>query len=468
MNRTRLEEEVLGTVRPTAAERAHLAAVARKLIGAIGESGSAEGMLVGSVARDTFIRGDKDLDVFLLFDPELPRESLEEQGLALAREIAGRFGASSREKYAEHPYINANIEGLDVDLVPCYRVPDATSIKSAVDRTPFHTRYIIERIDGWNDDVLLVKQFAKAGGIYGSDQMTAGFSGYLCELLVLYYQGFRPLLIAASQWRPGTVIDPESHGNKQFTDPLVVIDPVDPGRNVSAAVSLTRMCEFIELARGYLESPGKCFFFTPDDEGFSREDFNAALLRRGTGLHAIVLSTPPYIEDIVVPQLRKSADALRGLLERYGFSVLQTGVCMHEDRSMLLFELLTETLPPVKVHTGPPLWSRQNAGRFFEKYQGIGDRLVSGPFIEDGKYFVELPRTFRTARMLLSSNEVLGTALGKHVKQSLSGGWELLSGTDCWQEEFSGFLGHILSRSSPLARIRRAESAKEGCGEEHR
>ncbi len=127
---------------------------------------------------------------------------------------------------------------MDVDLVPCYHVDSATRIQSAVDRTPFHTRYITDRINGLIDDVLLLKQFTKAGGIYGSDQMTEGFSGYLCELLILYYGGFTPLIRAAATWRPGLVIDIENHVAKKFDEPLVVIDPVDPKRNVAAAVSL--------------------------------------------------------------------------------------------------------------------------------------------------------------------------------------------------------------------------------------
>ena len=134
-------------------------------------------MVVGSIARHTWVRGDRDLDVFMLFDPSLSREELELQGLALARSIAGAYTDKFHEKYAEHPYINANIDDVDVDLVPCYNVDSATKIQSAVDRTPFHTRYITDKINGLIDDVLLLKRFTKAGGIYGSDQMTEGFSG---------------------------------------------------------------------------------------------------------------------------------------------------------------------------------------------------------------------------------------------------------------------------------------------------
>ncbi|HRU80892.1 MAG TPA: CCA tRNA nucleotidyltransferase, partial [Methanolinea sp.] len=361
-----------------------------------------------------------------------------------------------REKYAEHPYINASIDGLDVDLVPCYRVESACSIKSAVDRTPFHTVYIRERIQPFIDDVLLLKQFAKAGGIYGSDQMTEGFAGYLCELLVLSYGGFLPLLEAASRWRPGIIIDPAGHRARDFPEPLVVVDPVDPKRNVSASVSLTRMCEFIELARGYIGEPGRAFFFPPPRPVLSVDEAACLLSRRGTFLYAIVLPTPPYIEDIVVPQLRKSLDAIRGLLDRHGFSVNRADCEMHEETSMLLFELLVEELPSVVRHAGPPVWNHVNASRFSSKYLPCSENeLFSGPFIEDGLLIVEKRRAYTRAGDLLRSPEVLQVALGKHVKQAMERSYTVHKGIECYREEFAPFISGFLRKYSPMTWLAR-------------
>lgn len=187
--RSSLEEEVLKEIRPTTEDLDKMYALADILIGEINAGAKATGMLVGSVARKTCVRGDRDLDIFMLFDPDLPREELEREGLSLAHSIASRHAEQAVEKYAEHPYVNATIRGMDIDLVPCYQVASATGIQSAVDRTPFHNRYISARIGPFTDDVLLLKQFVKAGGVYGSDQMTEGFAGYLCELLTLHYGG---------------------------------------------------------------------------------------------------------------------------------------------------------------------------------------------------------------------------------------------------------------------------------------
>ncbi|MCK8518274.1 CCA tRNA nucleotidyltransferase [Methanoculleus sp. 7T] len=453
MTRCPCEEEVLKRIRPTPEERTYIRTMGERLIEAVERSGMAKAMMVGSVARDTFIRGDRDLDVFMLFDPSLPREELQEKGLSLARRIAEEFGAAWREKYAEHPYVNATINSLDIDLVPCYAVPSATEIKSAVDRTPFHTRYIRARIGDYADDVLLLKQFAKAGGVYGSDHMTEGFSGYLCEILTIYYGGFHPLLKAAACWKPGEVIDIEEHRAKDFEEPLVVIDPVDPERNVAAALSLSRMFEFVELARGYLEEPSEAFFCRPPSPPLTREVFARLLAARGTYLFSITFATPDYTPDTVVPQLRKSADSIRDLLERSGFPANRIDVCMQDDRCMLLFELMADEVPVMRRHIGPPVSSRGNAEKFLAKY--VHDEVLAGPYIEDGRYVVELPRTFTRAVDLLRSKVLFDVALGKHVRRSMKKGWTVNAGAACWEEEFAGFISAFLERSSPLARIRR-------------
>jgi tRNA nucleotidyltransferase (CCA-adding enzyme) len=450
--RTPHEEKVLARIRPKAAEHNHTWEVAGSLLAAVAEDGRAKGMVVGSVARDTWLSGDRDLDIFLLFPPDLSRETLEELGLDLARKIARRFAGSFREKYAEHPYVNATIDGLDVDLVPCYEVASAAKIQAAVDRTPFHTRYISEKIAPFRDDVLLAKQFAKACGVYGSDQMTEGFSGYLCELLVLHYGGFTPLVGAAAGWKPGTCIDLEGHACKAFEEPLRVVDPVDPARNVAAALSSTRMFEFVEYCRGYQEDPSPDFFFPAGPSSLGRDGFTRALARRGTCLHALTFATPPLIPDIVVPQLRRSLASVRGLLARHGFPVLQDDCAMGEDRCILVLELLADRLPPVTRHTGPPLWDRENAAKFADKYW---QNPLSGPFIRDGRYLVDLDRQFTDAGDLLRSPEVLAVGLGKHVKQSLEKGWEVHQGEGCWQEEFGEFLSRFIEPASPLARRKR-------------
>ena len=69
VKRTPLEETVLSRIRPTGEEREHICGVARRLLDAISASGQVEGMVVGSIARNTWVSGEHDIDIFLLFSP---------------------------------------------------------------------------------------------------------------------------------------------------------------------------------------------------------------------------------------------------------------------------------------------------------------------------------------------------------------------------------------------------------------
>lgn len=460
MKRNDIEEEVIARLRPDKEEIRCIRSVAEKIISTIKEVSGRQSMMVGSVARDTFITGDRDLDIFIFFEEDTPREILEEEGLRIAYTVVNMMGGKGIEKFAEHPYIHAIIEGMKVDLVPCYAVPDASMIKSAVDRTPFHTRYIISRIGNLTDDVLLFKQFAKKGGIYGSDLATGGFSGYLCELLVLYYGSFEGVIdAAATEWIPGYEIDIEGHGDTVFDDPLIVIDPVDPGRNVAASLSLDRMCTFIELAVLYKQRPDEIFFNNKEAVPISPDDFKCLLHKRGTKLYSITLPTPPYPEDTIVPQLRRSCSSLVSFLGKNDFRVNRADCIMREDECMIVVEMITDTLPSLKKHTGPPVWNRTNAKKFRDKY--LMETCYSGPFIEKGKYVVEIKRKYVYARDLLSSEVLKDIGHGKHIRIALEKGWNVFMDEDCYREPFCQFLNDFMINLSSGISIQKERSGDD-------
>ncbi|MDR2854967.1 MAG: CCA tRNA nucleotidyltransferase [Methanomicrobiales archaeon] len=452
-----IHAEVLASLRPCAEEVLRLKVVSSKIIAAVEEHG-VPAMLVGSVARGTWISGDRDLDIFMLFPPDLTREELEVQGMSLARLVAARFSAKGVEKYAEHPYLHMIYPdgeiSLHIDLVPCYAVESASCILSAVDRTPFHTRYMQERIGPYTDDVLLFKQFTKSAGVYGSDLMTEGFSGYLCEVLILAYQGFFNLLQSIVTWKPGFVLDIESHQAEEFGAPLVVIDPVDPRRNVSASVSLSKLFACIEYAAGYLKDPSPLFFSLHSVPLLSRDEVVMQCSKRGTALWCMVFSTPPGPADTIVPQLRKSSESLVQLFVRHDFRPVRWDVWMGEERCMLLFEFMEGVIPSYRRHIGPPISAWEHAERFLKMYQEPFSCL-SGPYIQDGRYVVELVRRYCSVSDLILSQEVFSVALGKQVRVSLREGFSLVSPGEAYAPDCAAFLSAYLQYSSPLIRLHR-------------
>jgi tRNA nucleotidyltransferase (CCA-adding enzyme) len=437
---------VLNTVRPTPYERAELRIAADEILSKIVELAMSRGiacrpMLVGSVSRSTWLAGDHDLDIFLAVP--------EDADLAEALELARSVAPVHEEKYAEHAYVHAKINGFDVDLVPCYLLKDASRIKSAVDRTPFHTKYVSERVKGLEDEVLLLKQFMKGIGVYGSELKVGGFSGYLSELLVLRYGSFPVVLECASSWRPGETIDLEAHSATSHQDPLIVVDPVDPNRNVAAALTLNRMFQFTAAARCFLKEPDTTFFFPPDQKPISDEDLLKQIQERGSTLLLLDFEAPPMVEDVIFPQLRKAEESIRAMFKRNGFSVLRSDVDCHPVngiiRARMLFELDVWELPRIIRRQGPPIWEAEHLSRFLSSHP----KPSSGPYIEDGRAIVEIQRKYTRASDLLEK-EVGTLSLGRHLTMQVQKGHDIYVGSELVQVKDQGFrtfmAGYLVAR----------------------
>jgi tRNA nucleotidyltransferase (CCA-adding enzyme) len=407
----------------------------------------ADVVLAGSTARDTWLAGDRDVDLFVRFPPDLDREYLERYGLAVGHEVL----PDGREEYAEHPYVVGEYAGFDVDLVPCYAVANAAEIRSAVDRTPFHSQYLDARVDaGLAAEIRVCKQFLAGIGIYGSDLHTRGFSGFLTELLVLEHGGFRPLVEAAADWHPPVVFDPEGHGDRAFDDPLVVVDPTDPGRNVAAVCTPDNVARLQHYARSLLSDPREKLFEPGEPEPLTATGMREAVADRGTTPVCLRFDAPAVVTDQLWPQLDRSLDGIGGELERRGFDVFRSAAFADTDGgtasgdAALLFELAVTKRPRVERHEGPPVHVRDHATEFYDAY---ADTDAYGPFVDGERYVVERDREFTDAAAFLESEAVFDVALGAHVESALEDGYEVLVGaeTAALAEEYGAKLARYFS-----------------------
>ena len=387
-----LEDAVLERIVPSPDTVASIRERAARLKAMVEDYIAAHGIEVearyaGSFSKGTFL-SNPDLDLFLLFPESVSEEDLKRIGLQAGEDILHGI-----RMYSDHPYTRGNFEGLDVDMVPCYRLSDTSHLKSAVDRTPFHTAFIISHLDdAGKDQVRLLKKFMKGIGAYGAEQDSRGFSGYLCELLIVKFGTLRGLLEAASRWREGTTFPIEGPAGPRMESALVVYDPVDPRRNVASAVHADTLALFIHAAREYLREPRMEFFFPNPRRPMSREELAKLLGTHGSRLVSVSFSRPEAIEDNLQSQLWKTQTALGRRLDEHGFGVLRAVHSMDDERMAVVFELERDTLPRVHKHRGPPVWA--NPGSFMDKWRGseCGD-----PFIEDGCWTVVAPRHYITA-----------------------------------------------------------------------
>ena len=404
-----IEERILKRIKPTVAETEAIMATAEKLKRKVEKYLSANDLdvevrFVGSVAKGTFL-ADPDLDLFLLFPTTVPRADLERIGLRAGEDIL-----CGERMYAEHPYTRGVFDGIDVDMVPCFRLENADRLLTAVDRTPFHTEYVLSRItDEQKDDVRLLKAFMKGIDTYGAEPNTRGFSGYMCELLVIHFKSFLGVVRAAAEWREGTSIAIEKRGSP-MTGALVVYDPVDPKRNVASAVYIDTLATFITACRTYLERPDERFFFPRERIPMTEDELKERTCMHDSRLLTVTFNRPDANTDNIYSQIWKTEYALEKKLNAYSFDVLRS---VHDlsDRITIIFELERDTLSKTFRHTGPPVWVKP-AASFLTKWN---DNPYGRPFIEEGQWTVVAERRHFTAEEMLTEEAALA-GIGREIE----------------------------------------------------
>lgn len=398
----------LRLVKPTGEERERLRRVIEKALNLVndvssGVDGVAGVSVEGSAAKDTWIRGRAEADIFIHFDSKIPKDELERKIVEIGSEAIRRLGGTPRLMYADHPYVEGLINGVTVDMVACYDVEPPNWI-SATDRTPYHTRYVIENLrKGQEDEVRLLKGFMLGCGVYGAEIKVGGFSGYLTELLVLAYGSFIEAVKAAANWRPQIVVDLKQYygspaeAAELFKDnQLIVIDPIDKTRNVAAAVSNRRLSEFILASKLFLRKPLLRFFERAEERKVRMSDVR----KLSKGRHFIYTffrmleEKPP---DVLWGELRHSEEGVRRALERLGFKVYRSGSWTDEQRyGLLIFELNQTSLPRYSLHKGPPIYLR-NVEEFVELWMRRG----IGPWVSGDRVYVLRARGETRASKLL-------------------------------------------------------------------
>ncbi len=454
--------EVLKKITPSSEERKRILELAEELKKKVMTAAEEEGIeakvrVEGSVAKDTWLSEEPDIDIFMRVPTTIPREEFGKTCLKIARKATKGF--KQVERFAEHPYLESTVDTTRVNIVPCYQV-ERGEWMSATDRTPFHTDYIRARLnEEICKEVRLLKGFMKGVGVYGAEIRVGGFSGYLCELLVLNYGSFIRVLKSLAERRERRIIDYEGfyEGEREdleriFEEPLVVVDPVDKGRNVAAAVREDRLNTFVVAARGFLKNPDLKFFYPPEIVALSTKELINALKTRGSTIVLVRFGKVNAVPDVLWGQLYKSQKSLRKMLERHDFNIIRDSVWSNkENLNAIIFEVEQRVLLPIKKHLGPPIGKRAECENFLQKHLEA-PHTVSGPRIEGDRWVVEIERKYTNVVHLLTEKLKDGgrrVGVADLISQSIASGFEVLVneeilGSYSSNREFARFLTEYL------------------------
>jgi len=464
-----LHNEILQQIIPSKVTRDTIAKVISNLfskvkqkIGEFDLKYELEPILVGSTAKDTYLK-NPDVDLFIMFPKSVPISELREMGLKIGHAVL----PNGEEHYAEHPYVKGDFEGFDCDIVPCYKLDSIEERMTAVDRTPFHTQFIVEHLaKKQHHEVRLLKQFMKGISAYGAEIEVLGFSGYLAELLILKYGTFLDLLRSIPSWRPNLALKleydsegklikndalkskydlPKNLQNKFKDEDMVFIDPVDKTRNVASAVSLDKLNLVISAAVGYMNNPNKNYFFPNPILPFTLEQLKNGIDSNPLPILGVEFKTPELIPDILHGQLRKCQKSIQKLLDNKGFGV-NFSEYYFNDNTLILFELNSAILPEVETHYGPPE-GHKNALDFKNKWNN-SKLTVKKPYIKNARWYVDIKREFITPITLLKA-KLVELNLGKHITTEVKDNVRLYEGAELLKKGFELPLTKFISRKFP-------------------
>lgn len=404
--------------------------------------------LVGSMAKNTSLMDKADIDIFMTFPLTYSEEKLKEYGLEFGQHCIEEVKGKQEIRYASHPYVTGLIDEFEVDFVPCYNIKDACELKSAVDRTILHTDYVQSHLTSDEaNQVLLLKKFMTSVNTYGANSKVNGFSGYLCELLILKYHSFENVIEnAANKWHNRYKIDLENYGTaNNYKDPLIVIDPVDKNRNVAAALSMQKFSEFIVACRNFLNNPQKEYF---EDKKIdvTKEDLIRKFSARNTKCYVLSFNVPQLPDDVIYPQVNKTMQSLINVSEIYDFNVIESNFYIDcENKAHIILEYDVDELSNVKIHHGPIVKYRENGFNFKKKYPDA--------YIKNDKWIAISERKYKTVREMIENivkeenRSIL--KLGKNIKDEITHNYVLDTVENVIKEEKKEDLENIFMHLHP-------------------
>ncbi len=315
----------------------------------------------GSFAKGTWL--ENDIDYFIMIESTVERKEFEEIGKSVGFYALRKYKPYLR--YSEHPYVEGIVDGIRINIVPCYKV-EKNKWKSAADRSPFHTIFMQSSLNDYlKGQVRVLKKFLKSIGIYGSQISVSGFSGYVTEVLVLKYGSFRNVLQTFADLKPNYIISLESLNEKatgKFDSPIIIIDPIDSNRNLGAAISSECLAKFVLASRLFLNEPSIEFFKRP------RKSSSKIINSFKSNLLIIEFKIQERSPDILWGQLKRKLASISKQLENARFKIIKK-ICFTDEREHAVFIFIIEftNLPKLNLNLGPEIFRKNETNSFIKK-----------------------------------------------------------------------------------------------------
>jgi len=370
-------QEVLQKIKPSTEERKKLEFTIKSFLQKLNSRlKEAKGILGGSGAKDTWLSGNHDVDIFVQFDYPKFKDKSEQLSKYLEKTLKLAFPKIKLERlHGSRDYFQLNYEGIEFEVVPSLNVKKPEDAQNITDLSHLHSGWVNAHTKKIKDDIRLAKQFCKANMVYGAESYIGGFSGYVLEVLLAHYGSFEKFLQAAQRWKDKEVIDPENYYPKKDAlfhlnsskqqSPIILVDPTDKNRNAAAALGYPAWKKFKETAAAYLKKPTP-FFFEKEEMTLDKLQREASKKR----LHLVYFDVQTYQGklDVVGAQMVKAFEFLSFELSKFG--IKKSGwEWDKKEKAQFFFLLEKNELPAFEVRNGPPCSLKEHALRFKKEHQ---------------------------------------------------------------------------------------------------
>ena len=176
--------------------------------------------------------------------------------------------------------------------------------------------------------------------------------------------------------------------------PLIVIDPVDKTRNITASLSMENFSKFKGIAGDYLKAGSEKFFEKKDI--IPGDSFKIRINPLGGK------------KDVVGSKIVKVMNYIKINLDNDGFKVMNSGWFWIRD-AVFWFKVKNKNLPKEVIHKGPPINLPKYVSQFKKKYKKV---FVKGNFL-----YAKIKRKETSAKMFI--DRLLKEKYVKGTKQKL-------------------------------------------------
>jgi tRNA nucleotidyltransferase (CCA-adding enzyme) len=336
---------------------------------------SAKLFIGGSLAKNTLIKKEKnyDVDVFVLFNYKRYKTK-SNQISQILENILKKKKINYQELKGSRNYFQIPFNNIIIEVVPILEIKDVKEALNITDISPLHVTYITKKEkktknNKLSDEIKLAKSFCYAHDCYGAESYVHGFSGYALEVLVTYYKSFLNFIKQSSKWKfddkkdSKIVIDPERYyksekkileeiNESKKTSPLILIDPVQKERNVTAALSQETLEKFIAACKDFIAKSSEKHFVKKriDVNSF----YHQALKQKAKFYILTVKSTKDKV-DIAGAKLKKFYEFFIYFLKKAGFYIIKCNFDFDERTLDARFYFILKDPEKEYIIQGPPV-----------------------------------------------------------------------------------------------------------------